>query len=100
MSEIPRRTDAARLDSRQAGWDDLHDFERAESAASLAGLDLQQGYAQFLSAYLLFGVRIPDDLKCLVEADFRDRVAIVARRQRAFAALAAAAAEREGLASR
>ena len=74
-------------------------FERDEAAVRLAALTPQEGYAQFLSFYLLFGVRVPDDLIPLAEADFRDRVAIVIRRQEAFAALARAAAARKGIAS-
>ena len=89
---------ATRL-SAQRRWDELHRFERGEAAARLAALTPEEGYAQFLSVYLLFGVCIPDDLSSLAEADSRDRVAAVARRQKAFAALARAKAEREGLAS-
>jgi hypothetical protein len=85
--------------SAQGRWDALHRFERDEGAARLAAMTPQEGYEQFLSVYLLFGVRVPDDLIPLAEADFRDRVAIVARRQEAFAALERAAAERERLAS-
>ena len=79
-------------------WDELHRFERDEDASKLAALTPQEGYEQFLSLYRLFGVRVPADLIPLAEADFRERVALVARRQKAFAVLAAAASGREGLA--
>ena len=92
MNPNAKKGGAATRLSAQRRWDALHRFERDEAAARLAAMTPQEGYEQFLSVYLLFGVRVPDDLIPLAEADFRDRVAIVARRQEAFAALARAAA--------
>jgi hypothetical protein len=77
------------------GWEKLHRFERDEAAARLALLTPQQGYEQFLSMYLLFGVHIPDDLKPLAKADAEERVLIAMRRYRAFSDLASARAARE-----
>jgi hypothetical protein len=99
MGTDARTRDGAERLAAQRRWDALRRFERAEAAAKLAALTPQEGYEQFLSMYLLFGVDLPEDMARLREADFRDRLAIVARRQRAFAALARHAAEREGAAS-
>ncbi|MCK9462816.1 MAG: hypothetical protein M0R80_24605 [Proteobacteria bacterium] len=95
MNEGASSREVASRAAERNRWDRLHRFERDEAAAALAALTQQEGYAQFLSAYLLFGVRVPDDMGPLAEADFRDRVALVAKRQRAFAGLAGGASARK-----